>query len=159
MQLRIIYIFFSLFFFNYSILLGQNTVSKTQSELDKAHDKKFTTHELSKTQDELFQYTIYNIEKAQINKTHHWFLQLVSLENEPLNFATITLEGYLKSDPSVKFKYGNAVFPLCTEGKYIIGFVKVQQAGTWVLQAHINNFGIEDQITHEIEIAKRSSHF
>jgi len=159
MQLRIISIFFCLFFFNNFLLFGQKAVSKTQAELDKAHDKKFTTHELFKTQDELFQYTIYNIEKAQINKTHHWFLQLVSLENEPLNFATITLEGHLKSDPSVKFKYGNAVFPLCTEGKYIIGFVKVQQAGIWVLQAHINNFGVQDQITHEIEIFKRSSHF
>ncbi len=159
MQLRIICVFIVLSLFKSSLLLGQNPISKTQAELNKAHDKKFTSHELSKTKEELFQYSIYNIKNALTDKTHHWFLQLTTLDNEPLNFANISLEGHLKADPSVKFKYGNAVFPLCTEGKYIIGFVKVQQAGTWVLQAHIDNFGVQDQITHEIEISKSSSPF
>ena len=100
--------------------------------------------------------TFAEVERPII-KDHQVLIEIHSAAINPIDYKII--EGHLKADPSVKFKYGNAVFPLCTEGKYIIGFVKVQQAGTWVLQAHIDNFGVQDQITHEIEISKSSSPF
>jgi len=142
--------FLSLFFLGCQLLQAQ--AIKKETVLDKAHNRKFISKEFSKTDNHNFQYAIYNIENAITNKTHHWFLKLASPKNEPLNFATITLNGYLKSNPSIPFNYGDTVFPLCTEGKYIIGFVKVKQAGTWVLEATVNNFGSKDHLTFEIEI-------
>lgn len=129
--------------------------SGNRSVLTEAHDRQFSNEEFLKTTNKAFLFKIYTIENAIINKTHHWFFQLTSINNEPLNFATITLSGYLKDDPSISFTYGNAVFPLCTDGKYIIGFVKVKQAGTWVLQATIDNFGENDRLTYEIEIEEK----
>jgi len=81
------------------MLFAQTSTSKEKTVLDKAHDRTFAAEEFLKTQNRAFQYKIYNIEKAITNKTHHWFFQLTSLENNPLNFANIILEGYLKSDP------------------------------------------------------------
>ena len=46
------------------------------------------------------------------------------------------------------------VFKLCSEGKYIVGFVKVKHSGVWVLDFVIDNFGEMDSITSEIEIGE-----
>ena len=48
----------------------------------------------------------------------------------------------------------NPVFKLCSEGKYIIGFVKVKNNGTWVLNATIDDFGKKDSFTYEIKIGE-----
>ncbi len=46
------------------------------------------------------------------------------------------------------------VFKLCSEGKYIVGFVKVKHSGVWILDFVIDNFGEMDSITSEIEIGE-----
>ena len=136
-----------------STLIGQSNLGKPKTILDKAHDRKISTEEFAKSDEQLFQYKIYTVDKAVINKTHHWFIKLADLEGKPLNFSRVDLtKAYLKTDPKVKFTYGNAVFPLCSEGKYIIGFVKVKHSGTWVLEMAIDNFGKKDTLTYEIFI-------
>ncbi len=132
---------------------GQSTFKHKNKVLQKAHDKKIKTHEFVKTDDNHFNVSIYTVdEKAVTGKTHHWFFKLADEKEAPLNYAKIKLTGYLKADPSIKFNYMNPVFPLCSEGKYIIGFVKVKQSGIWVLEASVDNFGKKDMITYEIEI-------
>jgi len=132
---------------------GQPDFKHKNKVLQNAHDKKIKKHEFVKTDQHHFKVNIYTVdEKAVTGKTHHWFFKLADEKEAPLNYAKIKLSGYWKADPSVKFNYMNPVFPLCSEGKYIIGFVKVKQSGTWVLEATINNFGKEDTITYEIEI-------
>jgi len=41
---------------------------------------------------------------------------------------------------------------LCSDGKYIVGFVKVKSAGVYALNIAIDNFGKKDTIEIEIDI-------
>ena len=133
-------------------LFGQNVGSN--NVLQKAHDQKVFNQEVIVSSAGLFHIHIYTTDKkAVVGKTHHWFIKLTDPKGYPLNFANITLSGYLKSNPATKFNYQHPVFPLCTEGKYIIGFVKTQQPGTWLIEATVNNFDHSDQFTSEITIS------
>jgi len=134
-----------------SLSYAQNDNSKKKTVFEKAHDRKVTTEEFVLTDNEVFKIKIYNIEKAEVNRTHHWFLKLADLDEQPLNFARVKLTGYLKSDPETKFNY-MGMNRLCKEGKYLIGFVKVKQSGTWILEASVDNFGITDTFRYEIAI-------
>ncbi len=147
------YLLFTFFVFvsMSSTLFAQDVSAKTKTVFEKAHDRKICSEEFVQTDNEVFKIKIYNIEKAEVNRTHHWFLKLADLEEQPLNFARVKLHGYLKSDPNVKFNY-MGMNRLCTEGKYLIGFVKVKQSGVWVLEATVDNFGQSDSFTYEIEI-------
>jgi len=127
--------------------------------LQKAHDRKIKAEEFSKTNKEHFLVKIYTTDKkAKVGKTHHWFFKLADTGMKPLNYAKIKVTGYLKSDPSVKFNYMEPVFPMCSEGKYIIGFAKVEHTGPWVLEASVQNFGTTDEITYEIELPSVNKH-
>ena len=44
------------------------------------------------------------------------------------------------------------VFPLCADGKYIIGFIEPGQKGTWKLDLEINHFGNVDSFSLEMEM-------
>lgn len=154
-MIRFIIFSFILFSFSATDVLCQiqHQQGGKNKVLQKAHDRKISKEEFSATQNEQFLVKIYTVdEKAKIGKTHHWFFKLADLNQQPLNYAKIELEGFLKDDPTVKFNYMNPVNPLCSEGKYIIGFVKVQHKGPWVLEASIENFGKTDEITCEITI-------
>lgn len=141
-----------------SMLLGWSSTVYSQSNprqdvLQRAHNKTIDTEELQATDTGRFKFSIYTVdEKAMVGKTHHWFFKLSDSEGEPLNYARVELTGYLKSDPTVAFNYHGSLISLCSEGRYIIGFVKVQQSGPWVLEAVVNNFGTQDTFTYEIEI-------
>ena len=128
--------------------------SKKKSVLELAHDKKIKTDEFVKTDLKLFNAKVYSVDRVAINRAHHWFLKLTDLEGVPINYANVKLKGYFKDDPSIKFSYRNPVFKLCSEGKYIIGFVKVKNSGTWVLNISIDDFGKKDTLTYEIEIGE-----
>ena len=128
------------------------TTSFSNPVLQKAHEKKVDLSSFQKTRNQQFLIKIYKVEKSTKGKTHHWFLQLTDIKGMPLNYANIRLDGYLKTKSNIKFKYQGGVFPLCTQGKYVIGFVKVQEAGIYVLDIIINNFDEQDKISYEIEI-------
>lgn len=156
MKNRCIFVFMMLFL---AFLLpqqgqGQNT-QKKKTVLEKAHDRKIEENEFVETDKALFLTKVYSVDEVSINKTHHWFLKLISLNKEPVNYADVEVTGYFKDDPTIKFKYMNPVFKLCSEGKYIIGFVKVKNSGTWVLDIVIDNFGKRDTLSYEIEIGEK----
>ena len=140
-------------FFSIHTLHAQSNSFGKQKVLQKAHDRKISKEEFRKTDADKFQVKVYTVdEKAVTGRTHHWFIKLTDNEGKPLNFARIKLDGYLKSHPKTKFNYDGIVFSLCSEGKYIIGFVKVEQTGPWVLEASIENFSKKDTFKWEIEI-------
>ena len=149
---------FFLLVFTFTFLSTKEGISQTYQKkktvLDLAHDRKIKEKEFTKTDLNLFNVKIYSVDKVAINKTHHWFLKLADLEGNPINYAEVDLDGYLKADPSIKFNYLDPLFKLCSEGKYIIGFVKVKNSGTWVLNTTIDNFGTKDTFTYEIEIGE-----
>lgn len=127
---------------------------KKKTVLEKAHDRKVQQEEFVKTDQKLFNIRIYSVNKVAINRQHHWFLKVADLEGHPINYANVKLTGHLKNNPAIKFNYMGPVFKLCSEGKYIIGFVKVKDSGTWILNATIDNFGQKDSFTYEIEIGE-----
>ena len=128
------------------------TYHQKKTVLDLAHDRKFKTDEYVTTHKKRFYAKVYSVDKVSINRTHHWFLKLVDLKGNPINYADVEVKGYYKDDPSIAFSYRQPIFKLCSEGKYIIGFVKVKQAGTWVLKVAIKNGALRDHLTYEIEI-------
>lgn len=150
-------IFISLLFFVFvmipvDIVYGQSPKTVKQ----KAHDNQIKRAAFKNTDQDKFLVNIYTVdEKSMVGRTHYWFLALRSADEKILNYAKIKLKGHLKSDPSVKFSYINPVFSLCDEGKYVIGFVRVNQSGPWVLEAEISSKGIADTITYEIEVAEK----
>lgn len=150
----IISLIFSLFHIN--IAYGQSSNSAGKTVKQKAHDKELNKEDYITTDDKHFYISIYTTaKKSYTGRTHHWFLDLTDLEGSPLNYAKIKLKGYLKSDPNVTFNYINPVFSLCNEGKYVIGFVNVDQSGPWVLEAEIESKEIKDAFTYEVLIAEK----
>lgn len=147
-----------LFFFVFSVsipLFAQTNRQKEQTIAQKAHDKQLLVSDFVPTKNQKFKLKTFNIEEPKINKKHHWFLQLLTPNNEFVNYATIEVKGHLKNNPSIHFKYIGSVMRMCTEGKYIIGFVKVDQPGTYVLKVNIANFGVSDETSVEINIPNR----
>ena len=79
---------------------------------------------------------------------------LADSTGKPLNYARIQVNGHLKSNPAIPLAYQGNVIALCTEGKYIIGFVNVAKSGIYQLNATIDNFGQVDTFSYEIEIGE-----
>lgn len=118
-----------------------------------AHNMKWELEDFTPSSKKKYKTNVFTVtSKSQTNKTHHWFLQLLTADNHFVNYGNVTLKGYLKDDPSIAFRYMGMVENLCTEGKYLIGFVKVKEAGTYVLDIEIDNFGEKDRTTVEINI-------
>ena len=142
-----------IFFF---VCLGNTYSQKKESIEQKAHNKKIKIEEFTLTENAKFKIKVFTVgKKSMVNKTHHWFVQLLSLENTFLNYADVEVKGHLKSDPNIPFKFMNPVMKLCSEGKYIIGFTKVKQAGIYELQIEIENDGEQDKAMIEIEIPEK----
>ena len=133
--------------------LSQAPVKK-KNVLQKAHERKIDTCDFLPTDKGQFLSKVFSVDDTRTNRTHHWFFQLLDLDGEPINYARVKVSGYLKNDPSIKFRFMEPVFKLCSEGKYIVGFVKVKHSGVWVLDFVIDNFGEMDSITSEIEIGE-----
>lgn len=150
-------LFFLLFFsLNSQTLFSQASRGGKKTVKQKAHDKKNAKEEFVLSSDEKFQVSIYTVdEKSMTQRTHHWFVELRDKKGKPLNFAKINLSGYLKDDPKIKFNYINPVFSLCNEGKYVIGFVRVDECGPWVLEAKVESKDIKDTFTWEINIDEK----
>ncbi len=146
--LRLSVLFFLFLFF---IPKGwtQSTHQKKKTVVQLAHDKKGKEAEFTATHKGNFKVKLFSIAPPKINKTHHWFLQIIDDNSAFVNFGNVTVTGYHKNDKNKKFNYFNPVTKLCSEGKYVIGFVKVKDTGTWVLHITIDNFGKKDTITLE----------
>lgn len=151
-----------LFHFSISIILffiftlpassQSNALTQKKHTLELAHDRKIKLEEYTFTDEKLFQVKAYTVSPPKVNKSHHWFFKITSPNGEHINYAEVTLKGYFKNDPSIPFNYAGSIFKLCSEGKYVIGFVQVQQKGIWVLDFSIDNFGEEDTVSLEIVI-------
>ena len=156
MKISIIFSLFLTFSLHAQHLYSQTGGAK-KTVKQKAHDKKTAEDEFSLTEDEKFQFNVYTVdEKSMTDRTHHWFIEVKDMAGKPLNYAKINLSGYLKSDPNVKFNYVNPVFSLCNEGKYVIGFVRVNRTGPWVLEAELKSKDIKDNFICEINIKEKS---
>lgn len=130
--------------------------TKGKTLKDKAHQKDLKEEDFFASDDEKFRVSVYTTEeKSYLGRTHHWFFDLTDTEGKPLNYAKVQLKGHLKSDPSVKFNYIDPVFSLCNEGKYVIGFVRVEQNGPWVLEATVRSKETEDTFSCEIVVADK----
>ncbi|MEM9719546.1 MAG: hypothetical protein AAGA10_09880 [Bacteroidota bacterium] len=121
--------------------------------LEKAHDLRIEHGEFLATHKEYFSVKVFTVEEAVAHKTHHWFIQVLDSAGYPLNFASLTLDGYLQANPAIAFNYIGNVISLCSDGKYLIGFVKVSKPGIYRLEFHIDHFGKKDTIQCQIEIA------
>jgi len=144
---------FYLFLFAISAYCQQQNETLEQ----KAHNKKIKLEEFSPTDQAKFKIKVFTVDKkAVVNKTHHWFVQLLSSEDTFLNYADVELKGYFKTDPDIDFHFMNPVMKLCSEGKYIVGFTKVKHAGIYVLHFKIDNFGEQDKVMVEIEIPEKN---
>ncbi|MEM8525677.1 MAG: hypothetical protein AAGG68_13630 [Bacteroidota bacterium] len=69
-----------------------------------------------------------------------------------MNYAQIKIDGYLKTDSSIKLNHAGKIVPLGSDGKYIIKSIEMKQEGTWILKANINNLGQADTITYQIKV-------
>ena len=146
-----------LFWLNFLLpinLLAQSNYFNSNPVLQKAHNRKIEKVEFTPTDATSFLVKIYKVSNAVANKTHHWFIKLADPTGKPLNYARIQVNGHLKSNPAIPLAYQGNVIALCTEGKYIIGFVKVAKSGIYQLNATVDNFGQVDTFSYEIEIGK-----
>ena len=140
------------FFLEISCMLGQ-TSTKNKTVTQQAHEKKIHLKKFKLSNHEQFKVKVFTVDKkAQVNRTHHWFIQLLSADNQYVNFAKINVDGHLKDNPDIKFNYMSPLNKLCSDGKYIVGFVKVKSAGVYALNIAIDNFGKKDTIEIEIDI-------
>lgn len=122
----------------------------------KAHDRKINLEDFTATNNNQFKIKVFTVDKkAIVNKTHHWFIQLLTPDDQFVNYGNVELTGYLKDDPNIDFYFMQPVMKLCSEGKYIVGFAKVKHAGTYVLNIKIENFGVHDTATAEITIPEQ----
>ena len=117
-----------------------------KTELTLAHEKKIPAAAFTATDKQLFRVKVFPIKEIRLHKRHHWFLKIETADGAAVNYANIELEGYLKRDPSIQLSYYAPVFPLCSEGKYIIGRAKFTAAEEWVLHLVIENSGVVDTI-------------
>lgn len=147
-----IYIFLIVLFTPFN-LSGQY-IKENNSLLEKAHETKINLEEFTVSENKLFKIKIFSVgDRAMVNRTHHWFLQVLDAENNFVNFANIKVSGSLSGQSEIDFNFMDPVNKLCTEGKYIIGFVKVKEAGVYQLRVEINNLeGQRDIGSYEIEI-------
>ncbi len=142
-------IFLFLFLFFVPTIWAQTTYQKKKTSVQLAHDNKGKEAEFTATDKGNFKVKLFSTAPPKINKTHHWFLQIIDENSAFVNFGNVTVNGYHKNDKNKKFNYFNQVTKLCSEGKYVIGFVKVKDVGSWVLDITIDNFGKKDSITLE----------
>jgi hypothetical protein len=140
------------FFFNCIIAIGQNSSSNKKTVLTSAHEQKAKLEEFTKTDKQLFKVKLYAVDNPVINKTQHWFVQVMDNNNNDVNYGKVHVEGYLKNDKNIKLNYIAPAFAMCNQGKYVIGFVKVKQAGTWVLKIAIESADIKDTVTLEMNV-------
>jgi len=127
---------------------------KPRTEVQQAHDLKGKKGEFTQTKEGFFQAKIYSVKASETNKMHHWFLQIVDENHVFINNGSITMDAYHESDKSTKLNYMGPVFPMCQEGKYIIGFVNTDKGGKWILDITISHFEKKDSITLEMNVAE-----
>jgi len=128
----------------------RNTLRKTEVQL--AHDDKSEYASFQSSDHHLFQVRVFSIKVPKVNKQHHWYIQVLDDKGVPVNLASLTMEAYLKEDKSIQLNYMAPVFTLCSEGKYIIGFINSKRSGIWQLDVAIDDFGKKDQVSLEMEI-------
>jgi len=154
MKNKLFFFLVFLFLLNSYPAVGQSKQSKT---LRQAHQKQLDKDDFIKTDEQHFLVSVYtNKDKSFTKRTHHWFLDLKDIEGNPIDSANVKLKGYLKANPEVKFYYLGPVLSLCADGKYLIGFVNLNQTGPWILEMEIDDKSIKDAFTHEITIPKRT---
>lgn len=138
----------------FQVAFSQVSSSTNSNTVQKAHKTKLSIEDFETSDKGNYYVSVFSIEKAFTNTSHHWFLQVLTSTYDYVNYGRIDLvEGHLKSDPSIKFNFMNPVVSLCNEGKYIIGFVNVKTAGVYELLLEIENFDKKDKILVEIEIS------
>ena len=64
----------------------------------------------------------------------------------------------MKEDPNIELSYYAPVFPLCSQGKYIIGRAKFTAAAEWVIHLKIENNGEVDSIDLVLDLSKLIEH-
>jgi len=134
----------------YTILPAQ----ETKTELRLAHEKQIPAADFTPTDQQLFRVKVFPIKKVRLHKRHHWFLKIETPDGEPVNYANIEFEGYLKEDPSVELSYYAPIFPLCSQGKYIIGRAKFTAAAEWVLHLSIEDKGAIDTVDLILDLSR-----
>ena len=138
-----------LFLFFIPTIGAQSSHQKKKTSVQLAHDNKGKQAEFTATHASNFKVKLFSIDPPQTNKVHHWFLQVIDENGAYVNFGKVKVTGYHKEDKTKKFNYFNHVTKLCSEGKYVIGFVKLKDSGMWVLDISIDDFGKKDTITLE----------
>jgi hypothetical protein len=144
-------IVFSLFFCIVSTAINAQT-SSSKNTLNLAHERIGKLEEFHKTQNQQFKVKLYSIDKPISNKKQHWFLQILDKNNNDVNYGKIQINAYLKSNNTIKLNYIAPAFAMCNQGKYVIGFVKAQNAGIWVLDITIENNDTKDVISLEMNV-------
>jgi len=137
-------------------LKAQPSISEQapKTELTLAHEKQIPAAAFTATDKQLFRVKVFPIKEIRLHKRHHWFIKIETADGVAVNYANIELEGYLKRDPSVQLSYYAPVFPLCSEGKYIIGRAKFTAAAEWVLHVKIDNKGAIDMVDLVVDLSK-----
>lgn len=148
----------SLFLICFQLTYGQDTIPQKNNLVQEAHYKKLKLEDFKISNKSHFKVSAFSVEKTLVNNTHHWFLQVLTDENNYVNYGKVNLlKGYLKDDATIKFKFMKPIVSLCNEGKYIIGFVNVKTAGVYKLLLEIENFGVIDKINVELTINNNES--
>ena len=128
------------------------TQDKPKTQVQLAHENKWDTVSFIPSQNGGYQARVFYVKPPKEGEEHHWFLQILDKDQAPANFAEISLNAYRKGRKADKLKYMAPVFPLCADGKYIIGFIEPNQNGIWKLEMEINHFGTEDFLSLEMEM-------
>ncbi|MEM6629493.1 MAG: hypothetical protein AAF694_07450 [Bacteroidota bacterium] len=137
-------------FFIQSIGYGQNK-DKTQVQL--AHENPWEEALFRFSKSGQFQGRVFYVKKPEEgDEEYHWFVQILDKNQSPVNFAEVELDAYRKGKKSIKLAYMAPVFPLCADGKYIIGFIDPNQQGVWKLDLAINHYGTTDELSLEMKM-------
>ncbi len=149
-----IFLIVPLFYLVCNIGFAQDLNSSNKNVVQKAHDKSFFKEDFTLSDNGRFYVKLFSVDTPKTNKLHHWFLQIFNKNEEAVNFGKVELTGFHAVEKSKKFNYINQVNNLCSQGKYVIGFIKLQKSGTWVLDLKIEEFGKKDTVTLKMEVVE-----
>lgn len=137
-----------------SPLYLRSQTKPNRTEVQQAHDLKGKVEEFSKSENGIFQAKVYTVKTPLTNKTHHWFVQVIDQNMEFVNYGNVSLNAYHEQDKNRKLNYMAPVFPMCQEGKYVVGFINEKMDGNWILELDITQHGKNDKITLQMELAE-----
>jgi hypothetical protein len=104
---------------------------------------------ISETSDQGLFRVWYSAEEIQINQMHEWTIHVETADGEPVENASITVDGGMPDHG-----HGLPTVPQVTDylgdGNYRVEGLRFQMQGWWIVTFHIDADGITDSVTFDL---------